>query len=166
MEQLVDAGLCKHIGVSNFTREHLDQILPHCRIKPAMNQIELHPYLPQNELVEYCRSHGILCTAYSPLGSGQSPKLLQDPVIKQVAERRQASAAQVLISWALQRGTVCIPKSITPERIKENAKVIRLTEDDMQAINGIQRRHRYISPAKFWRHRVFPDESEPVPLKK
>jgi diketogulonate reductase-like aldo/keto reductase len=161
MEQLVDAGLCKHIGVSNFTREHLDQILPHCRIKPAMNQVELHPYLPQNELVEYCRSQGILCTAYSPLGSAKEPSLIKDPVVERIAKQHNVSPAQILISWAVQRGTVCIPKSVHAERIRQNSQLVKLTGAEMNELSSdIKTRHRFCSPALFWGQPLFEDEKQ------
>src|SRR5690606_11209046 len=109
LEALVDEGLTRHIGVSNFSIRKLQTLLETARIKPAMNQIELHPYLQQNSMLAFCHANGVHLTAYSPLGSfdrpetfkaADEPVLLKDPVIVEIAERHQASPAQVLIRWA------------------------------------------------------------------
>lgn len=161
MEKLVDEGLVKHIGLSNFNVKRISEVLKTCRIKPAALQVELHPYLPQNELVEFCKKQGIVVTAYSPLGSGRDPNLMQDPLIQDISKRLNKSPAQILIKWAIQRGTSVIPKSVTPSRIKENAEMdFEISEEDMKRIAGIGKSHRFISPATFWKYKLFEDERE------
>ena len=160
METMVDKGLCRHIGVSNFSITKLKQLLDGARIKPEMNQIELHPYLQQPAMLDFCNENQVHVTAYSPLGSPDRPPflkaknepvLLDNPTIATIAERRKATPAQVLISWAIHRGTVVIPKSVNPERMKQNldATKVSLTEKDMQEIKEMNRNRRYIS-GEFW----------------
>jgi alcohol dehydrogenase (NADP+) len=129
LETCVDQGLCRHIGVSNFSAAKLQALMTDARIKPEMNQVELHPYLQQPNLVTFCQSQNIHLTGYSPLGSPDRPAglkaedepiLLEDPAIVAIADRHGASPAQVLISWAIHRGTAVIPKSVTPARIAQN----------------------------------------------
>ncbi len=158
METLVDQGLCRHLGVSNFSTRKIRALTDVARIKPEMNQIELHPYLQQPEMLDYCRENGVHLTAYAPLGSGDrpvglksadEPVLLADEAIAAIAERHNATPAQVLVSWAIHRGTAVIPKSVNPERLKENlaGADVALTEDDMQAIARMDRHRRYVSGA-------------------
>lgn len=160
MEALMGKELCRHIGVSNFSVAKLVALLDSAKIKPEMNQIELHPYLQQPVMLDFCRKNEIHLTAYSPLGSldrpagmkeKDEPVLLEEPVIAAIAEQRGATTAQILISWAIQRGTAVIPKSVNVERMKQNleAATVSLTEDDMQAITGLDRSHRYVS-GEFW----------------
>ena len=155
METTVDKGLSRHIGVCNFSIVKLRQLLDGARIKPEMNQIELHPYLQQPAMLDFCSKNGIHVTAYSPLGSGDRPDfmktgqpvVLENPTIATIAERRKATKAQVLISWAIQRGTAVIPKSVNVERMKENldGAEVSLTEEDMQEIAKIDQNRRYVS---------------------
>lgn len=160
METLVDEGICRHIGVSNFSVAKLDGLTGSARMKPEMNQIELHPYLQQPSMMDYCRTKGILLTAYSPLGSVDRPSalkaedepvLLEDAVIGRIAERRGATPAQVLIAWALHRNTAVIPKSVHPERMRENlaAADLSLTSEDLQEIADLDRHRRYVD-GSFW----------------
>lgn len=160
METAVDKGLCRHIGVSNFSIAKVKALLDNARLKPAMNQIELHPYLQQPGMLDFCNKNRIHVTAYSPLGSldrpsvlkaEDEPVLLEDPTIATIAERRGITPAQVLISWAIHRGTAVIPKSVNPARMKQNldAAEVSLTEEDMQEIAGLDRNRRYIS-GEFW----------------
>ena len=160
MEGLVDKGLCRHIGVSNFSVNKLKVLLNDARLKPEMNQIELHPYLQQPAMLEFCYKNGVHITAYSPLGSPDRPAglkaesepvLLEDPTIEMIAERRGVTQAQVLISWAIHRGTAVIPKSVNPARMKQNlaAVEVSLTQDDMREIAKLDRNRRYVN-GEFW----------------
>ncbi len=156
LEECVHAGLTRHIGVSNFTMAKLRSLLEQADIAPVMNQIELHPYLQQKEMLAFCRDKGLLLTAYSPLGSQDRPKmmkksdepiLLDNEVIIDTARKHRASAAQILIAWALARGTVVIPKSVRPERLRENFKAqeLQLDREDMERIAGLERGWRYVA---------------------
>lgn len=160
MEKLVDAGSCRHIGVSNFSQTKVNALLDVARIKPEMNQIELHPYLQQSALVTFCQSHGVHVTAYSPLGSGDRPDLLkeahepvllEDDAIATIAQEQGVSPAQVLIAWAIHRGTAVIPKSVTPARIQQNlaAAEVTLSENHLKMLEGCDRHRRYVS-GSFW----------------
>lgn len=160
MEALVNQGLCRHIGVSNFSIPKLKSLLERARLKPELNQIELHPYLQQSSMLDFCHQNGVYLTAYSPLGSpdrsadlkaADEPMLLQDPTIVAIAEQHGVSPAQVLISWAIHRGTAVIPKSVTPVRIAQNlaAAEISLTRADLKAIAALDRHRRYVS-GDFW----------------
>jgi alcohol dehydrogenase (NADP+) len=156
MEDLKAEGLVRHIGVSNFNIPKLQLLIDAGRVKPEMNQIELHPYLQQPEMLSFAADEGIPLTAYSPLGSRDRPEemkaedepvLLENPTIYEIAERHDATPAQVLISWALHRDTVVIPKSTTPAHIRENlaATELELTDDDMEAIAALDQGYRYVS---------------------
>lgn len=160
MEALVDAGLCRSVGVSNFSVKKLAALLDVARIKPAVNQIELHPYLQQPQMLSFCQAHQIALTAYSPLGSKDRPArlvnadvpiLLEDPVVAEVAAARGASSAQVLIAWALERGTSVIPKSVNPARLAQNleAAALSLTPQDMARLDALDQHQRFIDGA-FW----------------
>ena len=160
MEECVAKGLVRHIGVSNFSIPKLDDLCRHADIAPAMNQIEIHPYLQQQKMLEFCREKGILLTAYSPLGSGDRPKalkaadepvLLQDPVIGQIADKHRCTASQVILAWALARGIIVIPKSVQAKRIRQNldAAKLELDDGDMAAIAGLDRGRRYVD-GTFW----------------
>ena len=160
MEPLLSSGLCRHIGVSNFSIAKLKALVDVATVQPEMNQIELHPYLQQPEMLTFCDSHGIPLTAYSPLGSldrppqlkaQDEPVLFEDPVIKAIAERHSATPAQVLISWAIQRRTVVIPKSSNPERLQENltGAELPLSVDDMGEIAQLDGSRRYVR-GDFW----------------
>ena len=160
LEDCVDAGLCKNIGVSNFSIKKLKGILADCRIKPSANQVESHPYFSQDKLFEFCRENSIQPVAYSPLGAGarpehlvgqQDPNLFDEAVIKKIANEKQISPAQVMLSWSVNRSVVPIPKSANPERQAENlaAAEIELSAEQMSAIDSIATSHR-IFHGKFW----------------
>lgn len=152
MEELVDAGLVKAIGVANFTAPLLLDLFSYARVLPAVNQIELHPYLQQTRLVEFCQRLDMVVTAYSPLArpgyEEMSERLVDEKVIRGLAEAHGKTPAQVLLRWGIQRSTVVIPKSTHPERIKENIDVFdfELSESDMREIAGLERGLRLVDP--------------------
>lgn len=149
-------GLVKHIGVSNFSRKKLEDLMSKTTEIPEMNQVELHPFLPQPELLQFCKENDIHCTAYSPLGSGDrsaqmkaedEPSLMKEPAIQEVAKKHNASPAQVLIKWAVTRGTAVIPKSTTKEHIISNleSEKLPLDEEDLKKIANIEKEYRYVT---------------------
>lgn len=154
MEELVEEGLVKAIGISNYNIEKTKKILSTCKIMPAMNQIELHPALQQPELVKFCQENGIALTAYSPLGNNVygEERIVDDPIIKSVSKKLNKSPAQVCIAFAAQRGLVVIPKSVTPSRIAENFQDFVLPQEDFDAIASLGSRNiRYNDPGtKEW----------------
>lgn len=135
--ELRDEGRVRTIGVSNFTEEHLQRLIDETGVAPAINQVETHPWLPQNELRSFHASHGILTQAWSPLGRG---RLLEDPTIAGIAEAHGVSPAQAIIRWHLQLGGALIPKSVNPARLRENLDVagFSLDEDEMARIAGLE----------------------------
>ncbi|KAJ3272663.1 hypothetical protein HK104_004421 [Borealophlyctis nickersoniae] len=155
MEKLVDEGKVRAIGVANFPEYLLQDLLSIARIKPAVNQVELHPHLPQPKLLEYCKKEGIHLTAYSPLGSGKG--LLDDPVVKEVAKKTGKDAGQVLISWGVARGTSVIPKSTNPDRIRSNFQDFELSPEDIKTLDSIKTHHRTCDPKEFWGIDLFKD---------
>jgi alcohol dehydrogenase (NADP+) len=143
MENLVDRGKCKAIGLSDVFLDHVQEVFRSARIKPAAVQVESHPYLPQTEILEFCNSNGLVMEAFAPLGHGIKPGVLQDPKIIEVAQRVNRTPAQVLLAWALQRGTAVLTTPKTPSRARENFDISELPADAMQAINAIQTRQRF-----------------------
>lgn len=152
MEALQASGKVKSIGVSNFSILQLERLLALCRVPPAVNQVELHPYLIQTDMMEFCKSKNIALTAYSPFGSPGRPsellredtdpyKLLEDPVIADIAKKHKRSPAQVLLRYHVQQGVAVIPKSEKPHHILENTKIFdfSLTEEDMSALKALNR---------------------------
>ena len=156
---MIDAknqGLVRHIGVSNFSRKKLEDLIDQTQVFPEVNQVELHPYLHQDELLQFCQSHKIHLTAYSPLGSGDrspqmkaenEPSLLENATILKLAEKHQCSPAQVLIKWSVVRGCSVIPKSTNPERIKQNLESIHveLSAEDMNELKKLDKHFRYVN---------------------
>jgi diketogulonate reductase-like aldo/keto reductase len=134
LERLVDDGRCRSIGLSDITLEKLREIVSAARIKPAVVQVESHPYLPEWDLLDFCREHGIVLLAFAALGHALSPKVLDDPVIAAIAQRVHKTPAQVALAWAVQRGTAFLTTSTTPRRIQENFEISALPEDAMQEI--------------------------------
>jgi diketogulonate reductase-like aldo/keto reductase len=144
LEGLVDEGRCKAIGLSDVGLGHAKEIFEAARIKPAVVHVESHPYLPEWDLLDYCRKNGIVLQAFAPLGHSSEPKLLEDPVITAIARRVNKTPAQVLLAWAIQRGTALLTTSKTPSRIKENFEVSALPEEAVREISeGIQLRVRF-----------------------
>ena len=160
MEAAASAGLTRHIGVSNFSAKKLRDLLADCKIKPEVDQVELHPLLQQPGLVSFCAAQGIHLTAWAPLGSpdrpdsvkaANAPVLLDNPVIQSIAQGCGATPAQVLIAWHVQRGIATIPKSVTPSRIRENlaAADLKLSATDMERIAALNQNYRFID-GSFW----------------
>jgi len=137
MEKLVDEGLVKNIGISNFNSEQVDRVMAMAKIPPAINQFECHPFLSQQPLIAHCAKHGIKITAYSPLGSGKLA--LTEPRCVAIADKYNKSAAQLFIRWQIQRGVVVIPKSVTPSRLAQNMDVFgfEISEEDMAAMDAL-----------------------------
>jgi 2,5-diketo-D-gluconate reductase A len=137
LERIAADGRATSIGVSNFEPHHLDRLLAESGVTPAVNQVELHPWLPQAELRAYNAAHGILTEAWSPLARG---RILDNPVLDGLAAKHGRTPAQIVLRWHLQLGNVVIPKSVTPERIRENLDVFgfSLDADDLAAIAGLE----------------------------
>ena len=136
MERLVDEGLCRAIGLSDITLAKLKEIVAVARIKPAVVQVECHPYLPEWELLEFCQQHGIVLLAFAPLGHGMEPRITDDPVIKAIAQRVDKTPAQVALAWAAQRGTAFLTTSTNLAHIRENFDISTLPEDAMQEMKN------------------------------
>jgi len=132
LELLVDEGHCKSIGLSDITLDKLREIVSVARIRPAMVQVESHPYLPEWDLRDFCREHGIVLQAFAALGHAMKPNVLADPVITAIAERLHKTPAQVALAWAVQRGTAFLTTSTNPRRIQENFDISTLPEDAMR----------------------------------
>jgi diketogulonate reductase-like aldo/keto reductase len=146
MESLVDEGTCKAIGLSDVSLEQAKGIVDAARIKPAVIHVESHPYLPEWDLLRYCKANGIVLQAFAALGHGIEPKVLEDSVIAGIARRLNKTPAQVLLAWAIQRGTAPLTTSRTPDRIKENFGVSAIPESAVREINeGVKSRVRFNS---------------------
>ncbi|KZT55833.1 Aldo/keto reductase [Calocera cornea HHB12733] len=139
MEKLVGTGKVRAIGISNFSIQNLEILLKDAKIVPAMNQVELHPLLRQEDLVQYCKGKGIMLTAYSPTGYAQ---VREHPVVVKIAEKHKASPAQIALAWHVQRGYAACPKSTNSERQKENINLPTLDAEDIEKLNSIdENRH-------------------------
>jgi len=161
MESLVQEGLVRHIGVSNFGPSAMERILKVCTIKPFCNQIELHPHFQQNAIVDQCRAHGIRVVAYHPLGKPThrkegEPVAIQEPIITDIAAKHGRTPAQVVLQWQLQRGVTVIPKSTTPSRIQENFLIgdFTLGPEEVAAISTLDAGARFCQPA-WWSAAVY-----------
>jgi len=160
MELVFHQGFCRHIGVSNCSITKLRLLIETATIPPEVNQVECHPYFPQRSLLEFCREKQVLLTAYSPLGSGDraavfkapgEPVLLEDSRVKTIADSHQITPAQVLLGWAIQRGTAVIPKSIQRDRLQQNleAASLKLTTENLHILDQLDRAYRYVD-GSFW----------------
>jgi len=155
MEQLVKQALTRHIGVSNFKINKLEEILAAAKVRPEVNQVELHPFLQQEALTSFCEKNRIFLTAYGPLGAAYrvdkgevtNPILLESKTIKKIADKHKATSAQIVLSWGMERGTAVIPKSVNPQRLRENHESIfvKLDEEDMEQIGFLEGPYRYTS---------------------
>jgi diketogulonate reductase-like aldo/keto reductase len=166
MEAFYTQGLAKSIGVSNWTEKGIASLLSYAKVKPAVNQIEIHPFLPQNDLIKYCLSQSIVPVAYSPLGSqdqvpGTGEKVSTNKDLIAIAEKNGVSLAQVLIAWGLKRGYAVLPKSSNPGRILSNAKLITLSDEDFAAVNKVSegRKSRFVNMKDTFGYNVWPEES-------
>ncbi|KAI5287836.1 Glycerol 2-dehydrogenase (NADP(+)) [Ascosphaera aggregata] len=167
MEELYQSGKCRAIGVSNFTIKQLDKLLSYAKIPPAVNQIEIHPFLPNSDLVKYCLEHNILPEAYSPLGSqNQVPttgeKVATNPALLKIAKDANATLAQVLIAWGIRRGYVVLPKSSNPARIESNFRKFELTDEQFAAVNKVAegRCSRFVNMKDTFGYDVWPEEAK------
>jgi D-xylose reductase len=160
MEDLVEAGLVRNIGVCNYNVGLLRDQLTYARIRPAVLQVELHPYLAQEKLVRFCRAEGIAVTGFSPLGAlsyvplGMAEareSVLDEAVVRAAAARHGKTPAQIALRWGVQRGTAVIPKTSRPERLAENLAIFDfdLAPDEMQAITALDRHRRFNDPGVF-----------------
>jgi len=169
MEDLVDLGLIKSIGLSNFNSKQIQRVSDIARIQPVMNQVECHPYLTQKKLMEFCHSKKIIVTAYSPLGSPDrpgakpgDPELMDDKKLLAIAEKYGKSAAQILIRYQIQRGNVVVPKSVTKSRIISNFDVFNfeLSATDVAAIDSFDCNGRFVPLALVRHHPHYPFAEE------
>ncbi|ETN61454.1 aldo-keto reductase [Anopheles darlingi] len=169
MEKLVDAGLVRNIGLSNFNTKQVQRVLDIARIAPVTNQIECHPYLHQSKITSFCGTNGLIVTAYSPLGSparpwvkADDPVLMDDATVGQLAKKYGKTTAQILIRYQIQLGHVVIPKSVTKERIVSNFDVFsfQLNETDMQQLAALERNGRICPESSAYGHPHHPFEKE------
>jgi diketogulonate reductase-like aldo/keto reductase len=165
MEELLASGKTRAIGVSNWTIAGLEKLLAFAKVKPQVNQVEVHPFLPNTELIEFCQTHDIVVEAYSPLGSqDQIPttgeKVRTNKTLNEVADRSGHTLAQVLLAWGLRRGYVVLPKSSTPSRIKSNAQIPELSDADFEAVQQVAKgRHtRFVNMKNTFGYDVWPEE--------
>jgi alcohol dehydrogenase (NADP+) len=148
MESLVDHGKCGAIGLSDIALDDLLPIYDSARIKPAVVQVEAHPYFPQTELLEFCQQKGIVFLAFAPLGHGIRPGPLEDPVVMAVAKEVNQTPAQVLLAWGIQRGTAILTTPKSPARAQENFNISALSKAAFDKVNGIQTRQRFNAVVK------------------
>ncbi len=160
MEEAVNLGLVKSLGVSNFSAKKIKDLVEKAKIKPVMNQVEMHPYLNQAKLLEICNDLNVAVTCYSPLGSSgrpdgmladNEPSLLNNELIKKLSLKYEKSKAQILLSWALSRGTIVIPKTVTPSRAIENfqSQDLELEAGDIKLIDQLDCHFRYVNGSFF-----------------
>ncbi|KAG0637920.1 NADP-dependent oxidoreductase domain-containing protein [Tuber brumale] len=148
MEKLLSTGKIKAIGVSNFSVPFLKSLLLQTTVVPAVNQIENHPFLPQHDVVDFCKENGTIITAYSPLGSAGGPLLKEESIIK-IAKKHNVAVSTVLLNYHINRGDVVLAKSVTPSRIEENNVLLKLDDEDMEILNNIHKEKgtkRFVTP--------------------
>eukprot|EP00565_Helicotheca_tamesis_P006976 CAMPEP_0185730186 /NCGR_PEP_ID=MMETSP1171-20130828/8789_1 /TAXON_ID=374046 /ORGANISM="Helicotheca tamensis, Strain CCMP826" /LENGTH=317 /DNA_ID=CAMNT_0028399187 /DNA_START=88 /DNA_END=1041 /DNA_ORIENTATION=- len=163
MEDLVEKGLVRNIGVSNFPVALLHELMAGGKIKPAVNQVEIHPYLQQQKLIDYCKARGVHVQAYSPMGTSgykepDEPSVLNDPVLSEIAKKRGISVAQLCLAWSMQRGCSVVAKSASPKRQEENIMVEKgwpdqqsqLSGEEMKRIAELDRGYRFFRPEDWW----------------
>ncbi|KAI8952742.1 NADP-dependent oxidoreductase domain-containing protein [Xylaria longipes] len=167
MEELLASGKTRSIGVSNWTIAGLKKLLSFAKVKPQVNQVEVHPFLPNGKLIEFCQAHDIVVEAYSPLGSqDQIPttgeKVRTNKTLNEVADRSGHTLAQVLLAWGLRRGYVVLPKSSTPSRIESNAQIPELSDEDFGAVQQVaEGRHtRFVNMKDTFGYDVWPEEAK------
>jgi len=165
MENAVEAGKVRSIGVSNFNVKQIQRIFEHGTIKPAVLQIEAHPYFSQNNLLQFCKKHGVIVTAFSPLANNAhmfrkegQPNLLEEKIVLDIAGKHKKTPAQVVIRWAVQRETVAIPKSTRRVRLEENFQVydFQLSAADVSSIDGLDRNWRILTLDRDLDHPHYP----------
>ncbi|PGG95160.1 hypothetical protein AJ79_10220 [Helicocarpus griseus UAMH5409] len=163
MERMVEKGKVRSIGISNFTKERVQEVLSFAKIPPAVNQIEAHPTLQQRELVQYLKENNILIQAYSPLGNNEygKPRVIDDPIVVELAKNLGISPALLLIQWSVQHGNVVLPKSVTPSRIVDNFKDFLIPEDAMQKLDAMECHNRYNVPVQ-WGFDIFGELGQEV----
>ncbi len=150
LEELCDGKNLKSIGVSNFLKHHIDELMESARIKPAVDQVEVHPYNTKANLRQYLKEHGIACEALSPLGR-DNKQLITDPAIAAIGEKYGKSVAQVILRWDVQNGIITIPKSVHAERILQNSQIFdfELSAEEMQKIEALNRNQLHEDPETF-----------------
>lgn len=167
MEKLYEDGKARAIGVSNWTIEGTEKLLKFAKVAPHANQIEIHPFLPNTELVNYCFSKNIMPQAYSPLGSqNQVPttgeRVSENKTLNDIANKKGNTLAQVLIAWGLRRGYVVLPKSGNPKRMESNFQSIELSDEDFEAVNKVAegRHFRFVNMKDTFGYDVWPEETK------
>eukprot|EP00521_Asterionellopsis_glacialis_P016284 CAMPEP_0195298570 /NCGR_PEP_ID=MMETSP0707-20130614/23772_1 /TAXON_ID=33640 /ORGANISM="Asterionellopsis glacialis, Strain CCMP134" /LENGTH=310 /DNA_ID=CAMNT_0040360725 /DNA_START=204 /DNA_END=1136 /DNA_ORIENTATION=- len=157
MEDLLDKGLVRQIGVSNFPVSLLHELMTSCRVKPAVNQVEIHPYLQQTKLLNYCAARGVHVQAYSSLGTpghkeNDEPNILEDPILNDMAKKKGVTVSQLVLAWSLQRGCSVTPKSVSEYRQKENlaSETISLSDEEMKNFEQLDRGYRFFRPEDWW----------------
>lgn len=169
MEKVYEKGLAKSIGISNFNKEQIERILKNSTVVPQTNQIECHPYLNQKKLMKFCKEKNITITAYSPLGSRESPyanpnelQLLEDSQIKAIAAKHSKSVAQVALKYQVQRGNITIPKSVNKKRMEENMNIFdfELSSDDIAQLDSLDRNIRYCTWSNCSHLKYYPFDAE------
>ncbi len=159
LEELYKAGSVKAIGVSNFTAPMLIDLLSYAKVIPAVNQIEVHPYNAQTRMIEFCRFHNIAVTGYSPLANPTRAKehnqtiLLEEPQVVAIGKNHSKSPAQIVLRWAIQRNTIVIPKSLSPDNLKQNIDIydFELSTEEMDTLNKLDKKMRVVDPYEWWK---------------